>query len=491
MLSTLNLIKKVLNFYNPFPFLMKESTIYYLFAMKTRYLSIAMSCTMLFGALPCLAFDDKDLEDLKETTLVFTRTKSDPELYNIINKQRPVEHGPIPVPHFAIRTPDNKFVMTIGGQINPIIGCDLGNDLYGVEGAGINFVTNQIPVPPIQGHKSDFYLNALNASIDFQVVGLGGTPDQITGYLKIGTDGVSSALKLKRAYITWRGFTAGSKTTVLEDGDACSPPTIDPQGPSGEVGGGAYELSYISPSKNGFRAALGVSMPTFYASSGRYHGEDYQAWEGKDIAGQIVCDPTYYSHNIPDIPMWVEWQHSSMNRIRLSGIIRNFTYRDVLANKRRNSMGWGVMLSGNLNPVEPLIFYLQAIYGKGIGTYIQDIAGMPVSFIPKNDLPGKMSPTPMMGVDFGVTYNFTKKWQANAVISEARVWNAGAYSEAAATQPGDMNNYRFAVYAAGNVFYQISSYFSVGLEYLYGFRRPYGHKGSCDNRIQTQFTFTL
>ncbi len=57
--------------------------------------------------------------------------------------------------------------MTIGGQINPIIGTDFGNDLYEVDGAGIGFVTGMIPVPPVNGKRSDFYINPLNANIDF------------------------------------------------------------------------------------------------------------------------------------------------------------------------------------------------------------------------------------------------------------------------------------------------------------------------------------
>lgn len=421
----------------------------------------------------------------------FIKTSAHPDVKEILDEARPKESSAIPVPHFAIRTADNKFVMTVGGQVNPIIGCDLGNDLYKQGGAGISFVTSQIPVPAVSGKKSDFYINPLNAAIDFEVVGLGGTPDQVTGYIKIGTSGNSTPIQLQRAYVSWRGITAGQKLTLFQDEYACQPPTIDPEGPSGCVSAVAYEIGYTSPSWNGFRFAAALDLPSYYSSSGIYRGKDFKFWKGEEIGGEPVCDPTAYNQNIPDIPLWVEWSRSAYNRIRLSGIIRNFSYRDLLAGKRRTSTGWGVMLSGNLNPVEPLILYLQACYGKGIGAYIQDLAGQPLSYVPDDAHPGKMTPAPMAGLNFGITYNINRKWQANAMVSEARIWDVAPYASAAADKPDNVNNYKYAVYAAGNVFYNISSYLQVGLEYLYGYRKTWTAGGASDNRIQMQFMFTL
>ena len=159
--------------------------------------------------------------------------------------------------------------------------------------------------------------------------------------------------------------------------------------------------------------------------------------------------------------------------------------------KHHHSVGWGMMLSGNYNPVEPLIFYATAAYGKGIGAYIQDLQGIPLSFIPDNTHPGKMTPTPMMGVTLGVTYNISPKWQINAMASEARIWKVAPYAEAAATDPGNYNDYRYGFYTAGNVFYNISSYLQVGVEYLYGHRKTWNNGSASDSRVQMQIAFTL
>ena len=44
-----------------------------------------------------------------------------------------------------------------------------------------------------------------------------GTPNRITGYIKIGTDGISKGIKLKRAYITYRRVTAGLRHSTATD----------------------------------------------------------------------------------------------------------------------------------------------------------------------------------------------------------------------------------------------------------------------------------
>ncbi len=143
--------------------------------------------------------------------------RTTPEIKEILDRTRPVENRAIPTPKFNIHTADKSFILTVGGQINPIIGYDIGNNLYKQPGAGISFVTSAIPVPATAGHKGDFFINPINGNIDLQVVGLQGTPNEITGYVKVGTNGIDTDIVLQRAYITYRGFVAGMKLTLLQD----------------------------------------------------------------------------------------------------------------------------------------------------------------------------------------------------------------------------------------------------------------------------------
>lgn len=438
----------------------------------------------------CSAQDIPETPDDKGNKVSFIKTSRDTTVYKILEKDRSKNVNEIPVPHFAIHTANNKFVMTVGAKINPIIGTDLGNDLYRQSDAGINFVPGQIPVRAAAGRKSDFFINALNATVDFQVVGFGGTKDQITGYIKLATNGNDKAVKLSKAWVTWRGLTAGLKHSLFDD-EAIYPPTIDPQGPNGLIGGTVNEIGYVSPSFRGFSFGVGLDMPTYYSSSGHYWGEDYKTWKDRDIEGEAVCDPEAYSMSVPDIPMYVEWADSPLNRIRLAGIIRPMLYKDLLADSRRATVGWGLSLSGNINPVEPLILYLQANYGKGIGAYIQDLSGLPISFVPNNDKPGHMTPTPMMGWCAGLTYNISDKWQVTLMGSQARVWDVATYARKEADPDTEINNYKYGFYGVVNIFYNISSYFQLGLEYDYGYRKTWNAGGASDNRLQLQIMFQL
>lgn len=399
----------------------------------------------------------------------------------ILQAQRADEPGRIPAPAFALKTDNDKFVMTVGGAVNVILGWDIGNNLYKQDGAGISFVTSAIPVPSVAGHRGDYYINPLNGYLDVEVVGFGGTPNQITGYFKAGTNGINSSLMVQRAYVSWRNFTAGMKLTLFQDAYACQPPTIDPEGPSGCVSTVAYEIGYTSRSYNGFRFALAVDMPSYYTSNGYYRGKDYPEFDGK----QVFNDDA--EEMFPDIPAWVEYSWGPMNRIRVSGLLRNYAYRDLVAGKRRTAMGWGAMISGNLQPIKPLTFYYQFAYGHGIGAYLQDIAGKPLSFIPDDKAPGKMKASPMMGANIGVSVNPTSKLQFNAMFSESRIWGVRDYCNALE----ESQNYKYALYGAVNCFYNFTSYLQLGVEYLYGRRVTWNKGGANDSRIQTQLSFTF
>lgn len=449
--------------------------------MKT--LSALMFVLALGGCcIPALADEKNDSlapGNDKSNPIRFMRTS--PEVAKIIKEAQAPDVKNIPAPQFVVKTDNNNFILTVGGQINPILGYDIGNNLY--KQSGPSFVTSSIPVPAQPGKKADFYINPINGFLYLQVTGLAGTPNEITGYVKAGTNGMSTNLALQRAYIKWRHFTAGMKLTLMQDCYACQPPTIDPEGPSGEVSNVSYEISYESPSYNGFKWAIGLDMPAYYSSNGYYRGKDFPQFDGQQVASAYGDAEQL----VPDIPAWAEYTFSPNNRIRVSGVLRNFTYRDLLAGKTRHMVGWGAMLSGNLSPVKPLIFYYQFVYGKGIGNYIQDIAGKPISFIPDNSHPGKMYAAPMMGLNLGVTYNINSKWQVNAMCSEARVWKVGDYCNALP----ESENYKYALYGAVNCFYNITSYLQAGVEALWGHRETWNIGGAHDTRIQTQLAFTF
>lgn len=431
-------------------------------------------------AMPALAGEVADSAAADKSVHV-SRTSA--EIARILHRSRPHEKRDIPAPSFAIHTADNSFILAVGGVINPIMGVDLGNNLY-KQGSGIDFTTSAIPVPATPGHKGDFFINPLQGNVHMQVVGLAGTHDEISAYFKVGsTGGTSPNIKLKTATLSWRGITAGLKHTLMSDADASQPPTIDPEGPNGMLCTTVYEVGYTTPEfGGGFSVAVGIDMPTFYSSNGHYRGHDYPQLDDKPVAEFSDAD-----QRIPDIPAWIQYRFSDNNRVRLSAILRNFAYRDLVAGSTRHLAGWGVQLSGNASPDPRLIFYATAAYGRGIGCYLQDIAGLPLSFVPDNAHPGHMTATPMLGATFGVSYTPTPRLQLNAMASHSHLWDVAAYADALP----ESQNYRYANYIAVNAFYNITSYLTWGIEYLWGNRATWNIGSASDSRIQTQLAFTF
>lgn len=451
---------------------------------KLMLAAAAVACSSGFAQSNSTADNYNDDDVIFDTrTIEFVRVS--PELRAIILRDRRQEPQMWAKPKFAIRTPDNRFILSIGGVVNPVLGYDLGNDLYDAVG-GLDFTTGDIPVPAVPGKKSAFFINPLRAYIDFTIVGFGGTENQVTAYFKLAMNGSNHNAFFKRAYVSWRGITAGETATLLSDDDANQPTTIDPEGPAGNVAGTAYSISYKSPTWNGFNFAIGIEKPTFYSSNGVYRGHDYshEFFDVKvtDEANQLV----------PDIPAYVQYQGSDNNRIRVSAIIRNFAYRDLINSRTRHLTGWGVQLSGNFCFWKPLVFNYQGIYGKGIANYIQDISGREISFTPRDASVGRMECNPMMGLTFGASVNATKRLQFNLVGSYARIWGVGNYAVLGddGTTAGD-NNYRYAIYATANCFYKFSDYLKWGIEYNFGRRATYFLGSANDNRIQTQLAFSF
>lgn len=450
--------------------------------MRTQTFKLLLCGLGLLGtpvALNAQATPNDSTEDLVADGVILEFVKVNPTLGATLKRVRAAEPATAPVPSFAVQSKDKAFAMSIGGYIAPVMGYDIGNNLYSQPNGGLSFVTGAIPVPATKGHKGDFYISGVNSFVDFSVVGFAGTKNEITGYVKLGTNGVSPSLSMTRAYITYRGFTVGEALTLAQDGYACQPPTIDPQGPDGDVSTIGYQISYKSPSYGGFRYALGIEMPTYYNSNGIYRGQDYA-----HVRGQYV-DATV-ENLVPDVPMWIEYQASPQNRVRATAILRDFAYQDLVSNTRRNVFGWGTMLSGNFSFWKPLTFNFQGIYGKGIANFLQDIAGRPLSFTPSNSDLGKMEAKPMMGLVFGASYNATSKLQFNAVASTSRVWDVKDYAVI-----NDNANYKYGNYLAVNCFYNITNYLQWGIEYLYGKHQTWDKGGACDNRIQTQLAFTF
>lgn len=423
---------------------------------------------VLILALPVLnikgAENDMDAKDKGGLKIIKT-TRYENALFA---PTRPTKPQYAVSPLFTVTDKHSKFMMQIGGFVKPIIGWDIGNVLD-----DISFIPAQIPVSAASGNKAGFFLNPMHSSLSFHILGLPGSKHEVGAYVQMMYNAPKSTVQVHHVYVTYAGLLLGRTTTLFADGESM-PETIDPQGPNGAVSTHSYQFSYQHHFRNGIGLGISLELPTFDRYGGKYADKDYPDLDGKLGYGNA-------SQPIPDIPLYVEYKGKGKNRIRLSGILRNFFYYNEMAMATNSRMGWGVQLSGNLQPVKPLVLYYQGTYGKGIGYYIQDLSCLAVSFIPSHDRLGKMQSTPMMGWLGGFSYRFPSKITLGGMYSQARVWKTSVYNP----------DYKLGQYVAANLFYPIRDYFTFGFEYLWGDHEEYADKSAHLNRVQAMLKFNF
>ena len=119
--------------------------------------------------------------------------------------------------------------------------------------------------------------------------------------------------------------------------------------------------------------------------------------------------------------------------------------------------GWGVSLSGGLNLFAHDALTVQGTYGEGIARYVRDPSG--ANEDAALDSHGKLRALPVWGVAVGYTHAWADKWKSTVSYGYADVDTEASNGQFAF----DHSNY-----VSGNLIYQWSPSFRLGVEYLYG-----------------------
>lgn len=426
--------------------------------MKTRYLLILLGAAALSATAqenPASALV-QELPDAK-VDILFSDKGGDLNVYEIFKENAPKEFHAPKVPRFAIKGKDNKFIMGIGTQIKAVGLFDWGNPIASPD----YFAPSAIePVAAGDGGKTRMTFN--QSSIYLNFVGLPGTDNQVGGYINAYFLGPNNNFAIQYAYIKYRGIQVGYYTSLFSDAAAC-PPTIDFEGPNAYTCATTYGISYTRSFGKGWQAAIGLEMP------------------GDMISCSYGASTRSVSQRIPTIPLYIQYSFSGGSYLRLAGLVRNLQYRDLTEAKNRDKAGWGIALSGTANITPSLCAYYQGAYGKGMSSYIQDLAGLGLDLSPCPGEPGRMAATEAWGAYGGLQYTFSPRVFCSATYSHVR-----AYPKVAAS-----DQYSYGQYVVANVFYNVTSYFQTGIEYLWGRRVDMNGAQCHDNRInlQAQLTF--
>lgn len=436
--------------------------------MKTINLYL-LNFALLFGVGTTAVFaqgstDDKKIIIPEGTTVFVLNGKGNVDdtikynAYNYFYKTLRVGPQQVGMPRFLITDKNNKAVFTIGGFVNARVAYDFNNVID-----NLDFVTYNIPMSSNIANSQRFLMDASTSRIYFKTLVNTKSLGSIEAYIETDFRGTNYALRLREAYISFKGFTFGQTVTTFCDLSA-SPNTIDFEGPNAYTYGRNLMIQY----KHAFNEHWSVALAAEYP----------------------VLSATYNStteaipQRIPDIPLYVQYAwNKGQSHIRASGIIRSLYYGNRVDNQVEYATGWGAQLSGIFKISNVVTAYGQALYGAGITPYIQDIAGMGMDLNPNPMLQGELQAPQTSAWLLGAQFNITPQLPLSIGYSQVHVIHKDDYSV-----PTD---YKLAQYVVANVFYNISRSFSVGAEYLYGTRYNQDGTFGRSNRVQAMIQFNF
>ena len=360
-------------------------------------------------------------------------------------------------PRFIMVDRKNRVAFGIGGYVKATTSYDfagIAND--------IDFVTYNIPVPKGDFNKSQILMDASTSRLFFKLVGQNRALKKFSAYIETDFRGNNYSLRLRQAYVSFRGMIMGQTWSTFVD-LAAIPPTIDFEGPTASVAARNVQFRYSIPFKDKWEFAIALENPNYSATLNDF----------VQIAKQ----------RCPDIPMYLQYKWKNGSHLRFSGILRGMRYNNLLNAEGSTAFGWGVQMSGLANMTSKFTLYYQGVYGKGISKYINDLGGNNLDLaISENG--GELKPIPVAGGVIGLQYNILNNLFASINYSYLKLFDDGEilYSP---------SMYKQGQYLAANMFMTLDNDWQFGVEYLWGARKNQDDIKSYANRIQimAQYNF--
>lgn len=400
-----------------------------------------------------------DLIPERAVVLMGNPRSADDEVLEVFYSREDLAFNDPDAPRFLLLDRKGSIAFGIGGQL-------YATASYDFDGAipSPNFTTYNIDVPNNPADRQRFGADLSHSSLFMKLVGKTRRFGQFSVYFQSNFTGDNGGygFKLKQAYVTLGHLTAGKTNSTFVDG-ASQAPTIDTEGPSGQIADKNILFRYTTPAYKGLKGAVSIEVPQ----------ASYTLGTGTQGIPQRV----------PDIPAYLQYSWAPGLHVRASAIFRDLAYRDILHGENRLQVGWGLQLStiANLDPAGFLQLFGHVAYGKGIGQYINDLGGNGFDLV-AGDKPGELVAPRQMGWAAGLYINPTSRLQITSCFSRAQTYNLHRLG-------GD--TYRYGQYVDANAFYSLDSNCKIGAEYLHGWRKNYDGTSGHANRINLLLQYSF
>lgn len=379
-------------------------------------------------------------------------------IMNVLFDTRDLHFQDPGVPRYLLIDKEGTTALGIGGYVEGIATADFRGAID-----GYGFVTYDIPVPGGPATRSRLGADMSHTSVFLKLVRntrLG----VLNAYVQTnfsGDDG-GYGLKLKQAYVSLGNVTLGLTNSTFSDPSA-GVPTVDYQGPSGQVGCKNILLRYRLDFARDWTVAVSAELPKVSVCT--YDDEQ-----------------EYLQQSLPDIPVYLQYSWGNGSHVRASAMLRNMSYRDLVDGRNRHKVGYGVQLSGIIGVDKTVDIYYQGAYGRGIAHYVNDLDGTGYDLVGSETDPGLMVAPRTVSIVAGAQFNITDNLFVSGAYSFNRLYDQAAMGTDA---------YKRAGYVVASVFYTPISDFQIGLEYLHGSRKDIGGACNTANRMELMLKYSF
>ncbi len=361
-------------------------------------------------------------------------------------------------PYFLFMSKDAQLAMGIGGCVRMRGYFDWGGAI-----PASGFAPYLIPMNPDPAKMKHFDTTPAGTCLFFRVIGRNKTLGYYQLYIEANFNGYQSRdFHLKKAYAVINDFTIGYANSTFSD-PAATPPTVDAQGPNNKISPTAVLVRWMPRVRDRWVFAVSGETPAPQTSTDGTTTEKCDNW-------------------MPDWAAFGQYEWARGQHVRLSGIVRTLSYRDLIAERNHNVAGWGVQLSSVAHPLPSVTTYVNASYGHGYESLGGDLLIGNYDLVPDKSRPGRLYAPAAYGWNIGVQYNFTHAIFATVTASQT------LYCPKDAADPQD---YRSGQFYAVNAFWNLTPRMQLGAEFDLGCRKNFSGESRWARRVgvMAQFSF--
>lgn len=361
-------------------------------------------------------------------------------------------------PYFLFLSRDATLAMGIGGAVRMRGYFDWGGAI-----PASGFAPYLIPINPDPAKMRKFGTTPAGTCLFFRVIGRNKNFGEYSLYIEANFNGYNSRdFHLKKAYATINDFTIGYASSTFSD-PAAVPPTVDAQGPNNKLSNTSVLVRWMPRIKNNWVLAISAETPSTAIDADNTDTEKVDEW-------------------IPDGAAFIQYEWGRTSHVRLAGIVRSLSYRDMIAGENHYKTGWGMQLSTVFHPFLPVTVYGTANYGHGYAGLGGDLLIGAYDLIGNPEKPGEMYAPASFGWNLGLQYNFKPNLFVSTSFSQTRFLPSRQVSP---------SEYRYGLFGDINLFWNLTERIQVGAEFDFGKRKNFNGESRWAKRVgaMVQFSF--